>query len=423
MRVLTLTTLYPNPYQPLRAPFTRQLVRALAERAEVEVIAPIAWTDELALVSNGARPLPSRDVVLDGIRVQHPAYLFPPRVFRGSYGACYRHSVRQVFERTVARFRPDVVFTPWAYPDGWAACHLGRRLQLPVVVKVIGSDVRLMENYPTRQRRTVEALRAADAVVAVSRELADRVLHMDVPENRVRVIYDGIDPTRFFPGPRADARLRLGLDLEPRLLLFVGNLIPLKGVSVLLRACARMARTGRRFACRVIGQGPHRPDLEAEAATLGLTDRVWFHGPLAHHELPDWFRAADVFVLPSYSEGVPSVLLESAGCALPFVASRVGGIPEIARPGIDRLVDAGDPEALAQAIELVLDGPHQRPDATPPRTWDAAAADLGTVFEQVIRRRAGHAGSRRPAGAATLPRRRGQTHAALAERTHAPAKE
>ncbi|MEO2089254.1 MAG: hypothetical protein ABGY75_07125 [Gemmataceae bacterium] len=133
MRVLAMTNLYPNPYQPHRATFNRHQFRLLNDRHPVQVIAPIAWTDELKARRAGQPPLPTdRRVTHDGLTVDHPRYLFPPKVGRRWYGHFFRAAVGPAFRRAVTEFRPDVVFTPWAYPDGWAAGWLARVAGLPV---------------------------------------------------------------------------------------------------------------------------------------------------------------------------------------------------------------------------------------------------------------------------------------------------
>jgi glycosyltransferase involved in cell wall biosynthesis len=116
-----------------------------------------------------------------------------------------------------------------------------------------------------------------------------------------------------------------------------------------------------------------------------LGDRVRFVGPVLNELLPDWYRAADVVVLPSRSEGVPNVLLEAAACGTPFVASRVGGIPEIAHLGPSRLVPPGDVESLATALKASLALPRPTPSGTPPRTRADAAHDLIEVLGRVCR--------------------------------------
>jgi glycosyltransferase involved in cell wall biosynthesis len=386
MRILTLTNLYPNPFQPLRAHFNRRQIRALALRHEVRIISPIAWTDELKARWRGASPLPrGRQLVFDGIPVEHPRYFYPPKMLRGWYGHFFRWSVKPAFQRALASFRPEVIFAPWAYPDAWAALRLGKQAGLPVVVKLHGSDLLQLRDCPGRERGTVEVLREANGIMAVSRDLAQEAIARGADPSRVRVVYCGLDHTLFKPGDRAEARSRLSLPQDLTSFLFVGNLVSVKGLDVLLEACALLAPT-MRFQCNIIGQGPLQGTLEAQAARLGLTDRIRFVGPRPNVELPDWYRAANLFILPSRSEGVPSVLLEAISCGTPFVASRVGGIPEIAHFGSGRLVPAESPPALAGAIQdLLVEAASPAPSRTRfTRTCNDAAAELTTFFEEVI---------------------------------------
>ena len=372
MRVLAVTNLYPNPLQPHRAPFNRHQLRLLGARHPLRVIAPVAWTDELALARAGGRL--ARAATLDGLAVEHPRYYFPPKVARGYYGHCYAASVRGAFRRAARDFAPDVVFAPWAYPDGWAAVRLARRAGLPAVVQVHGSDVKLLDRSPARRRRTAEALAGADAVVAVSRDLRDRVVALGVPADRVAVVYDGVDVEVFRPGDQSAARAAAaypgGWPTEP-VLLFVGNLVSVKGIDVLLRALA-LVPPARLV---VVGAGPERARLARQAAALGLSDRVAFLGPLPQAALPNWYRAADLFVLPSRSEGVPNVLLEAGACGTPWVASRVGGVPETPGHASRRLVAPDRPEELAAAIREALAAGRPDPADLPPAKPRAAAVE------------------------------------------------
>jgi glycosyltransferase involved in cell wall biosynthesis len=130
-----------------------------------------------------------------------------------------------------------------------------------------------------------------------------------------------------------------------------------------------------------VGEGPLKTALQQQAQSLGLSERVTFHGSIAHADLPAWFRAADVLVLPSRSEGVPNVLLEAAGCGLPFVASDVGGIPEIAELGQSRLVPPEEPALLAQAIESMLQAGRDGVNRRGPRDRREAVADIAAWLE------------------------------------------
>jgi glycosyltransferase involved in cell wall biosynthesis len=389
MRILALTNLYPNPHQPLRASFNRQLFRAVGKQAPLQVISPIAWIDELAARRTRDKLPRDRRVTLDGLIVDHPRYLYPPKLFRYWYGSFFRASVRRTFARALDDFRPDIVFAPWAYPDGWAAVELGHAAGLPVVVKVHGSDVRVLTRVFGRRRRTEEALQRADGVIAVSKELRGQMIDLGVNPDKVHVAYSGVDLQLFHPGSQSEARARLGLPEKASILLFIGNLVPVKGIDFLIDACARLSRSGVQFRCYVIGQGPSRPALLRQIQMWRLGDHVQFVGPRPHDQLPDWFRAASVFVLPSRSEGLPTVLLEALASGTPFVASRVGGIPELSHLGRCRLVRPGDPAKLAEAIgSMLAENKCEAGSAdvsSQLRSYDDEAAELTNYLESVYR--------------------------------------
>lgn len=384
MRILALTNLYPSPIQPQRASFNRHQFRLLAQQHPMRVIAPTLWLEEWNIKrSKGLRMPAARQVMNEGMLVDHPRYWYTPKVLRGLYGHFYRESVRAAFRRAVAEFSPDIVFTPWAYPDGWAATELARSHGLPVVLQVHGSDVRQLDQFTGRIDGTRRAITQADGVIAVSADLGRRVIEMGADPDRVRVIVDGVDKSEFFPGDRSTARQLLGLAAGTRHLLFVGNLVDVKGIDVLLQACAGLGDSAGTWHLHLIGDGPLRGQLTRLSESLGLASRVTFHGSIAHAALPGWFRAADLFVLPSRSEGVPNVLLEASACHTPYIASDVGGIPEIAACGASRLVQPEQVQALASAIAECLASPPVQP-ATGPRDRVEAAADAARFLAETL---------------------------------------
>jgi len=283
-------------------------------------------------------------------------------------------------------FRPDLVLAAWAYPDGWAAVDLGHRHGLPVAIKVHGSDV-LWAPRLSRSicQRTRETLCRADAVVAVSHDLAEKVRAFGASPNRISVLYDGVDSSQFHPGSRGEARARIGLTSDDPVLLYAGRMATVKGVDVLLKALLHLFHGGIKFRCVLIGDGPLRCQHMRWTTTHGLNDHVRFIGEQPHHALPDWFRAADLFVLPSHSEGLPCVLLESIACGTRFVASRVGGIPELARSNPDLLFMPGDDRDLASKLRDAIQRHRQtKMDRSVVRSHETAAGELAEILDRML---------------------------------------
>jgi glycosyltransferase involved in cell wall biosynthesis len=384
MRILGVTNEFPTPHQPQRATFNREQFKALARDHAVRVIAPIAWTDEWTARRAGAAPLAAgRRSEIDGMLVEHPRVYAVPGMLRGLNGRFFRRSIRAAFRRALTDFRPDLVYATWAFPDGWAAVTLAKEAGLPAVLKVHGSDVLLLDHFPAKRRGTVEALRRADRVVAVSRDLAAKVVELGADPARVHLIYNGVDANVFRPGDRDEARSRLGLDAKRPTLIYIGNLLPVKGPDLLIEAAGRLTALGASFDLHIIGDGPMRAGLEQSAAAQGLADRVSFHGVVPHNQLPDWFRSADMLVLPSRSEGVPNVLLEAIACGTPFVACDVGGVSEVSHLGAGDLVAAENPAVLADTLSRRLNDP-LRASPRAARSHLTAAAELTAVFEAAL---------------------------------------
>jgi glycosyltransferase involved in cell wall biosynthesis len=408
MRILFVTNNFPNPLEPTRGMFNAYTARALARAHDVRVISQISWRDEAAR-RDVTTALP-RVRMQDGIEVHHPRYYYPPGVARQAYSWFLWQSVRSTVRRVLAGFTPDVVLGFWVHPDGDIALRIARQAGVPGIVMAGGSDVLVLGRDEARRRCIADVLRRADSVIGVSRHLKSAVEALGVPAERVHVVRNGVDPSRFSPGDRLAARIRLGLDPAAPTLLWVGRMVPVKGLDILLEAFAQSHPGAAGSALCLVGDGPLRHALAARARALGISDRVRFAGNVSHDDLPDYYRAADYTVLPSRSEGSPNALIESTACGTPFIASDVGGVPDLADAGLDCLVPAEDVAALADAIHDRLWRPRIRRSRSQPYTWDDHGAAMAAVFTQAIAaRRAASARS-----GVTAPRGSGFERAALA---------
>lgn len=197
------------------------------------------------------------------------------------------------------------------------------------------------------------SLRAADRVITVCEPFADDLAKRGVGRARIRIQHMSIRPFRIDPNDCAKLRAQLSLTQEDRIVLSIGRLSREKGHVDLIRAFRRLHPSGDNLKLILVGDGPERLPLEKVSRELGLGASVIFVGQ--RDDAKTFYGIADAFVLPSYSEGSPNVLLEAMAARVPVVATNVGGVPELAQNGVDAiLVAARDDEALAGAILKVL---------------------------------------------------------------------
>jgi glycosyltransferase involved in cell wall biosynthesis len=196
---------------------------------------------------------------------------------------------------------------------------------------------------------------SAEAIVTVCDSNREYIRSHLSPEaaDRVVRIYNGLFPEEYARSPVTQR--------TPGMILGVGRLVGKKGFRDLLQACALLARRDVDFSCTIAGDGEERNELLAETTRLGLERRVEFTGSLPRHQVLDLMSRARVLAAPCVVAGdgnrdaLPTVLLEALGVGLPVVTTRVTGIPEIIEDGSEGLlVESGDAEALACALEQVL---------------------------------------------------------------------
>jgi D-inositol-3-phosphate glycosyltransferase len=211
----------------------------------------------------------------------------------------------------------------------------------------------------------------ADRLIASTADEATQLRTLyDARAEQVVTVPPGVDLELFRMADASAARTRLGVPPDAVLLLFVGRIQPLKAPDLLLRAVPelleRRPELRGRLQVAVVGgpsgSGLDRPEsLHKLAAALGITDLVRFEPPAGADQLPDWYRAADVTVVPSHSESFGLVALESQACGTPVVASAVGGLPTAVRDGESGLlVDSRRPADFAAAIERLVTAPRRR---------------------------------------------------------------
>jgi len=384
LRILTFTTLFPNPGEPGRGSFVRDRVAAMAALADITVVAPVNVGRRPELL---ALPASRRDNA--GFTVHHPRFAVFPRVLKGLDGAMLYHETRAQLGGLLRSVDADLVDSHYAYPDGAAARHIAALAGKPFALTVRGSDLEVLALDRARRGPIMATLRAADSVIAVSNSLRLRAIEFGAAPERVSLIPNGVDAGRFHPSDRSAARRALGLPEDERLVLVVGRLDPVKGLDLLVQAAALVRDAEKdpvRF--RLLGEGPMRSTLERSIRDASLQERVLLHGAVPAESLGSWYAAADVVCLLSRSEGCPNVIVEALACGRPVVATSVGGIPELIVPSENGiLLSSREPVVAAAAIEAALGRAWDpaaiaRPERS--RSWDDVARAHLDVYQRVV---------------------------------------
>jgi glycosyltransferase involved in cell wall biosynthesis len=355
MRVLILTKIFPNRCEPLSSTFNRQQFTQLSRLCEVQILATVPWFPGAKAFARWSRAgrlfdVPEEDCI-DGVHVYHPRYLFVPKIAPGVSGPLYVASLART--ALLYRGKVDVLLGSWAYPDGFAAVVLAAMLGIPAVIKLHGSDMNVVARLPGPRRWLRWAFPHAERIVAVSQPLRKAATDLGAEANRVDVVPNGVDRARFRPGNKAAAREALGLRQHGAIVLYVGNIESHKGSLDLVCAYADLIKRRKNVSLVMVGAGAGLVACQTLARELGV--HVLFVGAKPHADIPQWIAACDVFVLPSWNEGTPNVVLEALACGRRVVATRVGGTPDvITSDTLGLLVAPRDPHALALGIETAL---------------------------------------------------------------------
>jgi teichuronic acid biosynthesis glycosyltransferase TuaC len=373
LRVLTLATLFPNGARPTFGLFVERQTRTLAALPDVElqVVAPVgvpAWPLSRHGHYAPLAALPLKET-LDGLVVHRPRYRVWPGIGKAGTARAMAAALLPMLREIRAHFPFDVIDAEFFWPDGPAAMRLARALGVPFSIKARGSDIHVWGERRAIAAQMIQAGEAAGGLLAVSAALKADMAALGLPEARIRVHHTGIDLALFRPEAKGD------FGGAGPLLATVGNLTPRKGQELALEALARLPEAR----LIVAGGGPDRARLEGIAARLGVAGRTRFLGVQPQAALPGLLAAADVMVLPTESEGLANVWVESLACGTPVVTSDVGGAREVIDlPEAGRLVPR-EAEAIAEAVrELLADPPDRaRVRAAAERfSWERNAAEL-----------------------------------------------
>lgn len=380
LKIAVVTRYFPSSGEPWQGRSAYQTLRQLAREADVHVFYPnAAYPSFLNPRSRLYRKLDPTYAVA-GVEVSYVDYPAVPLVSRPLNG---RMAAQALLPR-IRAFQPDLIFSIFLYPEGYAALRIGRELSVPVVAMGIGSDIHSIGDRIS-ESRTREVLRESDYLVTVSGDLRQRALAMGAHPDRSRAIVNGCDPSVFHPADCKAARTQLNLDPKAPTVVYIGRMDLRKGLRELIQASAKLHATRPDLQVYLVGEGPDRAQISASIEAAAAGSYIHACPPCAPDEVAVWMTAADAVTLPSYMEGCPNVVLEALACGRPVVATRVGGIPEIMNDDCGQLIPPRDSAALAEALDAVLTRSWDPVaiSARWSRSWATVARELLEVFQYV----------------------------------------
>jgi glycosyltransferase involved in cell wall biosynthesis len=283
--------------------------------------------------------------------------------------------------RVLRKIKPDIVHAQ-SLISGMPALLSNRLLKIPYVIYGRGSDVYLPDWFTKLTAKGI--LKNASTVIALTEHMKDAM--QAIYSRDIIVVPNGINLNEV-----AEKETEGGN--PSKRVLFVGRLHPVKGTQYLLGAMSIVHRELREAKLILVGDGEEREHLETLTDNLGIRECVEFAGRVPHERVKDYMNRAEVFVLPSLSEGFPVTILEAMACGLPVVATRVGGVPDIIKNGTNGyLVDTMNQEQIAEALLNLLQDKQLRKDISENNRegvrryrWDAVAATLEGVYQKSLR--------------------------------------
>lgn len=394
-RLLVLSSLFPSDAQPVAGNFIRERMFRVARQLPLAVFAPQPWSPLdrpiRRWIKPHYRPHSSQiEQIDDGVAVYRPNFWSVPGVLKQFDGYAMARACWPLAQRLHRRDPWNLVDGHFGFPDGFAAVELARRLAVPALITLRGRKDFSLVGTPLEPKLRA-ALRGAARVIAVSDELAQLAVKLGVPSERICVIGNGVDLQRFAPLPQGDARQRLGLPADAKILISVGALTANKGFQRVIDCMPELLRQFPKLHFLIVGgpasSGDISADLRRQAAALELADRVHLVGRQMPDQLKLYYSAADLFVLATEYEGWANVLLEAMACGLPVVATRVGGNPQVvASPALGTLVDYWVPRQFVAAVAAGLERRWEQPvliDYARGNSWERRVAQLVDVFQAV----------------------------------------
>ena len=362
--------------------FVKEQVKYLKNCFEkVYVISPVAYGVE------HLRKTKHEGYEFDNVQVCFPKYVNLPLFyfyFRDFWIYLEKRAILKLIQKERIKF--DLIHAHFTWPSGAVAVELKKEFEVPVVITE-HTHITLYKELKRKNKQYLRTWGLCDAIIRVNKKDIPLFVEAGVSPNKVFHIVNGYDPHKFKPISMNEARERLGLEKERTIILNISRLYEVKGQKYLIDAL-KITKKRKDILCVIGGSGPLKDKLQKQINELNLQDHVKLIGFVPDELLSIWMNACDLFVLPSLSEGNPTVMFECLGCGTPFVGTKVGGEPEIiTSEDYGLLCEPANPDELAEKILIALDKEwdcYRIREYAEQFTWENIAEEILKVYANAI---------------------------------------
>jgi len=403
MKVCILATIYPLYEGDFSGIFVHRLAKSLVKRG-IEVHAVVPHTKEV-----------KKEEMMEGVYVHRFQYMFPQSLQTLAYFPGIPENIKKPFNKlqvlpfalmmakkmlgVIKRYDIELINAHWALPSGFLATMTKRFHKLPVVTTSYGAELfTIRRKYSIFKPLLKRAISNSDRAIAISDATAEAVKKFE-PRKEVEVIPDGVDTKHFSPENKGD-RIKQRYGLEGySVILSCGRMVERKGFEYLVRAMPTVIQKFPNTKLVLVGEGPERNRLATLASSLGIGENIVFTGVASDEDLPRYYVACDIFVLPAIidargdTEGSGTTLVEAMASGKPVIGTNVGGIPYAVHNGEEGfLVEQRSPSQLAERIITLLSdqslrqefGKRGREAAEGRFSWNKIAERYVLEFEGLI---------------------------------------
>ena len=372
MNILMLTSLFPVPENPQKGIFVYNMLKGMREKARFVVVVPVPYllfthrsTSKEHRESFKEKLIETLHNVDDIIYVDYP---FLPRAFHPFFSGFLYYKLEKLFSHLVRKKNFDLLHSHFLFPEGVLSAKLGKEFSIKSICTVHGSDLNIMAHRFYWRPFLSYALSNLAGLIFVSEALKEKFLSQVLKSRELKSLNLAVIPNGFADWvtpssePTDEQLIRRLREQKKRIILFVGNLIKVKRPDIAVEALAYVRRNGYNAVLVIIGKGPKESEIKAKAASLNLREGedLILMGRVTHERVLFWMKEADVLILTSDNEGMPSVILESLSLGTPVVATAVGGVPEVVIDGVNGfLCRRNDPIDIAMHLIEALS-----------RSWD-----------------------------------------------------